>query len=112
MKKLLVSLILFLGYVGNALAEPEWAQKPVQCADTQEVLDRIEGDNMLPLVQMIGNAQINRQTIKMVPYVMYYNTESQTWAIVEFLQPDYSCIIGVGQGVNFDVGDNLERDTL
>jgi hypothetical protein len=111
MKKLLISLILFLGYIGNAFAEPEWAQKPVQCADTQEVLDKIEADNMLPLVQMIGNTTVNAQTVKMVPYVMYYNIENETWRLVEFLRTEYACVIGLGQGVNFDVGTSLERET-
>ena len=113
MKKLLVSLILFLGYIGNALAEPEWAQKPVQCANTQEVLDRVEADNMLPLIQMIGTAVIDKTTTRsMIPYVMYYNAETETWLIVEFVQNDYACVISVGQGVNFNVGDSLERDTF
>jgi hypothetical protein len=44
MKKLLMSLILFMGYISAAYAEfeVEWHRKPVQCAETMKILDEIK----------------------------------------------------------------------
>jgi len=32
--------------------------------------------------------------------------------MVEFLEIEFACMIALGQGINFNVGDNLERDTF
>ena len=108
-----VSIVLwaFIASADHNGPGPEWAQKPVQCADTMEVLDRVEADGLTPLVQMVGNTRVNMETMRSVPYIMYYNQENETWIIVEFLLDEYACIVGVGQGVNFDVGDSMERET-
>ena len=51
MKKLLISLILFMSYISVAYAEfeVEWHRKPVQCAETMLILDEVEKSKMLPL---------------------------------------------------------------
>src|SRR6056300_515819 len=104
MKKLLMSLILFMGYISAAYAEfeVEWHRKPVQCAETMKILDEIEKSEMLPLVQMLGTTRIG-DVGKIVPYVIYYNKDDETWLMVEFLETEFACMIALGQGVNFNV---------
>jgi len=113
MKKLLISLILFMSYISVAYAEfeVEWHRKPVQCAETMLILDEVEKSKMLPLLQLLGTTRIG-DVGKIVPYVIYYNKDDETWLMVEFLEIEFACMIALGQGINFNVGDNLERDTF
>ena len=86
--------------------QPRWVEKPVQCASPNAVMRRIEKDNMLPLMAMTGNARVDEEMYSL-PYGFFYNPETQYWLFVEFFSPDTSCIIGVGQGVEFDVAEDL-----
>ena len=81
---------------------PVWVQKPVQCAKPQSVLDRIERDGMFPLFKSIGNARIENDMYTL-PYGFFYNPEEQFWLFIEFTDPETACVVGVGQGVDFDV---------
>ena len=86
--------------------QPRWVEKPVQCASPNAVMKRIEKDNMLPMMAMTGNARVEEEMYSL-PYGFFYNPDTQYWLVVEFFSPEISCIIGVGQGVNFDVAEEL-----
>ena len=86
--------------------QPRWVEKPVQCASPDAVIERIERDDMLPMMAMTGNARVE-EDMYTLPYGFFYNPENNYWLFVEFFSPETSCIIGVGQGVNFDVADEL-----
>ena len=86
--------------------QPRWVEKPVQCASPDAVIERIERDDMLPLMAMTGNARVE-EDMYTLPYGFFYNPENNYWLFVEFFSPETSCIIGVGQGVNFDVTEEL-----
>ena len=86
--------------------QPRWVEKPVQCASPNAVMKRIERDDMLPMMAMTGNARVEEEMYSL-PYGFFYNPENGYWLFVEFFSPETSCIIGVGQGVNFDVAEEL-----
>jgi hypothetical protein len=83
---------------------PYWVEKPVQCATPAEVMERVENDNMIPLIALTGNARIKEEMF-VLPYGFFYNPETSYWLFIEFHSEDVACIVGVGDVVNFDVGD-------
>ena len=55
MKNLLWWVVFTIGavlWVDISLAEPQWAQKPIQCASYEEVVMRAKADNLKPLMTM------------------------------------------------------------
>ncbi len=101
----MLALMLCMPLASQAAAAPEWMQKPVQCAPTQEVLDRAENENMLPLLGMVGNTRINGKMFT-VPYTMFYDMDQKYWMIVEFLPNEQACVVGIGEGVNFNAAED------
>ena len=83
---------------------PYWVEKPVQCATPAEVMERVENDNMIPLIALTGNARIEEEMF-VLPYGFFYNPETSYWLFIEFHSEDVACIVGVGDVVNFDVSD-------
>ena len=81
---------------------PYWAEKPIQCGPTEEVMDRIVGDGLMPLMAMVGQARVGNDT-RTMDYGFWYEPKSQFWLMAEFFNEDTMCIVGVGQGVDFDV---------
>ena len=81
---------------------PQWVQKPVQCASPESVFDRIESDGLLPLFSSTGNARVENEMYAL-PYGFFYNPDTGYWLFVEFFSPTSACVIGVGEGVDFDV---------
>mgnify|MGYP003656795529 CR=1 FL=1 len=79
-----------------------WVQKPVQCASPEAVFNRIESGGLLPLFSSTGNARVEEDMYSL-PYGFFYNPENNYWLFVEFFSPTTACIIGVGEGVDFDV---------
>ena len=81
---------------------PMWVQKPVQCASPEAVFERIESGGLLPLFSSTGNARVEEDMYSL-PYGFFYNPDNGYWLFVEFFSPRSACIIGVGEGVDFDV---------
>ena len=94
-----LSIILFSNI---AFGDPVWAQKPIQCASPEEVFDRLDKDDLMPLFSATGNARVD-DTMYSKLYGMFYNEETKYWAFVEFFDFETMCIIVVGEGVGFDV---------
>ena len=81
---------------------PKWVEKPVQCASPEAVFERIDGDGLLPLFSSTGNARVEDEMYAL-PYGFFYNPDTGYWLFVEFFDPETACVIGVGEGVDFDV---------
>ena len=94
-----VGIILFSNI---AFGEPIWAEKPIQCASPEEVFDRLDKDNLMPLFSATGNARVENNMYSKL-YGMFYNEDTKYWAFVEFFDLETMCIIVVGEGVDFDV---------
>ena len=88
---------------------PRWVQKPIQCASPPEVMDQVEGEDMLPLMQMNGNIRSGDNMFN-VPFILFFNQESQGWYLVEFTNFEQACVVAVGQGVNFDIQQEQAED--
>ena len=107
MKNLLWWVVFTIGavlWVDISLAEPQWAQKPIQCASYEEVVMRAKADNLKPLMTMEGNALIEDKMYTL-PYIFYYNADTSYWLIVELLAGNIACIIAVGDTVDFDMSE-------
>ena len=89
-------------YTPPSREAPMWVQKPVQCASPEAVFERIDGDGLLPLFSTTGNARVEDEMFAL-PYGFFYNPDTGYWLFVEFFSPTSACIIGVGEGVDFDV---------
>ena len=101
----IILLTIILSFIAASIVfaeAPSWVQKPVQCASPEAVFDRIESNGLLPLFSSTGNARVEDEMYSL-PYGFFYNPESTHWLFVEFFSPTSACIIGVGQGVDFDV---------
>lgn len=104
-KGLLISFFLSISVIlfsNVAFSAPMWAEKPIQCAAPQEVLDRLDGDDLKPLFAAVGNARVENE-LQVKTYGMFYNEENSYWAFVEFFDEETTCMIVVGQGVDFNV---------
>jgi len=100
MKYYLIMFIML--WTTSVLAEPTWVEKPVQCDTPESVFDRIDKDSMLPLFSSTGKARVGNNMYSL-PYGFFYNPDKGYWLFVEFFDPQTACVIGVGQGVDFDV---------
>ena len=100
---ILLTIVLSFIAASIVFAEaPSWVQKPVQCASPESVFDRIESDGLLPLFSSTGNARVENEMYAL-PYGFFYNPDTGYWLFVEFFSPTSACVIGVGEGVDFDV---------
>ena len=106
--QLLVAFALSIGIIAFsnlAFSAPQWAEKPIQCASPQEVFERLDGEGLLPMFTSTGNARVENNIYTKM-YAMFYNAEDGKWAFVEFFDNETTCIIVVGEGVEFDVSPN------
>ena len=116
MIKFLVAMFVLIS--GYAYAEPsdvpekpvesplEWFRKPVQCGTHEQVLKGMQNVPVYPLMEMTGNVKMETQVLA-TPIVMYYNPETQFWSIIEYQGNGNACVIGLGEGVNFDVSPKI-----
>ena len=104
MKMKIITLILLSIFSVSAFAEPQWVEKPIQCATPDEVFERLKSDNLSPLLAAKGKVRIeDKMYVK--PFGFFYNQEKNYWAFVEFFDLETMCIIAVGDEVSFDVVD-------
>ena len=45
-----------------------------------------------------------------MPYILFYNQDTEYWYFVEFTSYEEACVVGVGQGINFSVKSDLDRN--
>ena len=104
-KQLLAAWIFSISVVvfsNLAFAAPVWAEKPIQCASPSEVFDRLDRDGLLPMFTSTGNARVENDIYTKM-YALLYNAENGKWAFIEFFDEETTCVIVVGEGVDFDV---------
>tara|TARA_R110002126_G_scaffold109030_5_gene245877 strand:- start:172 stop:510 length:339 start_codon:yes stop_codon:yes gene_type:complete len=100
MKKIMMLSVLPALLLSTTVgAEPYWANKPVQCADANSVVEQsmligekptifFEGASMQPN----GNGQLSR-------FVISTNNKTRTWTLIEFPKDSsQGCILGSGIG--------------
>ena len=96
MKALTLSALLFST---TALAEPYWAQKPIQCSSQEELIERAKSEGELPTIIFNGNTMGADGTITGSRFVFATNKETETWTLMEFpYGGKQGCILGRGIG--------------
>ena len=109
-KKIILTALISLFFTSQIQAAPYWAQKPIQCASPKEVFDRLDRDVLLPLFTSTGNAKVE-DNIYTKMYAMLYNAETSQWAFIEFFDEETTCVLVVGEGVDFDVSTDEAEDS-
>jgi hypothetical protein len=107
MKYFLIMFIML--WATSVFAAPHWAEKPIQCALPEEVFARLDRDGLVPLFSSIGNARVENDIYTKM-YAMLYNADNGKWAFIEFFDNETTCIIVVGEGVDFDVMSDKTKD--
>ena len=107
-----LAFVLTLLWAVSAQAEPQWAQKPVQCATILEVIQRQAEQGLLPFMAGVTKARIEDRMYEL-PWIMFYDqSEDGYYTIIEYnLDADYACQIMIGAGLDFDVLDDWTEDT-
>jgi hypothetical protein len=106
-KQLLVAWIFSISVIvfsNLAFAAPYWAEKPIQCASPKEVFARLDRDGLVPLFSSTGNARVENEIYTKM-YAMLYNADNGKWAFIEFFDEQTTCVVVVGEGVDFNVMD-------
>ena len=101
-KKIILTALTSLFFTSQIQAAPYWVQKPIQCASPKEVFDRLDRDGLMPLFTSTGNAKVEGNIYTKM-YAMLYNAETNQWAFIEFFDEETTCVLVVGEGVDFDV---------
>ena len=106
-----LAFVLTLLWAVSAQAEPQWAQKPVQCATILEVNQRQAEQGLLPFMAGVTKARIEDRMYEL-PWIMFYDqSEDGYYTIIEYnLDADYACQILIGAGLDFDVLDDWTED--
>jgi len=98
MKKLMLSIMILLGCLSSASAEPYWLQKPVQCAKPQEVVTQQARVHLeVPFLIMYGTTIDTRGIMHDTSYILSVNMETKTWTMIEFASElNQACIVATG----------------
>ena len=106
-----LAFVLTLLWAVSAQAEPQWAQKPVQCATILEVNQRQAEQGLLPFMAGVTKARIENNMYEL-PWIMFYDqSEDGYYTIIEYnIDANYACQILIGGGLDFDVLDDWDKD--
>ena len=104
---ILVSLFSF-----SVLAAPEWRQKPVQCGSSETAMKILEEHNEKAIVGGLTNVKGPKGNNAYFPFYLFVNSETGTFTIIEYhLDSNEVCVIGYGNGIDFDVQKLFEPKT-
>jgi len=94
----MLSITMLLGCLSSVSAEPYWLQKPVQCAEPQEVVSQqAKVYREIPFLMLYGKSLSPTGTLKNVSYILSVNLETKTWTMIEFASElKQACIIATG----------------
>lgn len=92
-----------------AYGEPQWVSKPVQCGPPDEVDALMKFREQEPLLGGVAVVTFE-ETQTPLPVVLWYGAEENNFHLVEYnFSHDQACIISVGDGVEFDVQDLVNK---
>jgi hypothetical protein len=92
-------------------AEAEWFQKPVQCSTGEDVYNTlIETFELQPMFAAVAQI-ITPDNLSPAVLIFYMNIESGRFLILETDNVS-TCIIGIGDGVDFDITPEEIRNFL
>jgi hypothetical protein len=99
MKKVMLSILPSLLLSSAVLAEPFWAQKPVQCGPAQELVEITKNFGEVPFLSMNGITQKNDGTYIETILVISVGLSTKSWSVLEFSKDKgLGCILATGRG--------------
>ena len=88
----------------------EWFGKPVQCDTLDAVAQLMIDRKQEPLFAGMGAVRIGNDQLTF-PTVVFANSEERTWHVIEYnVEVDEACVVGIGNGLDFDVADWYYND--
>jgi len=106
-------LIMFLMlWATSAIAEPQWKHKPVQCGDTQQLLELLAMAEEKAILGALTDLRARGGQQDLNPIYFFANTNTGTFTIIEYhLSNGEACVIGYGEGLDFGVQHLFEKKT-
>ncbi len=106
-----LAFVLAILWAVPAQAEPEWAQKPVQCASIIEVNQRQAEQGLTPFIAGVTKARIENGMYEL-PWIMFYDQSDEGYySLVEYnIDANYACQVLIGAGLDFSVMDDWLDD--
>ena len=98
-RKLAAILLLSVVPLHNAIAAPQWAQKPIQCGTVEEVLNLVNSYGEQPYIFFEGKT--SRPDVGATldtKFVITMNSEEKNWTLIEIPDDEQACILGAGKG--------------
>ena len=124
MKKLVFKILCFVFITSFAYANDEKlyentklnfnSHKPVACSHPDTIIGIVDG-TFLEKPYMQGNgisAATDGKTFISTQVIIGINLETQTFSIVEIINPNLACIIGAGTGFRFIQGNGSKKTNV
>ena len=124
MKKLIFKILCFVFITSFAYANDEQvyeetklnfnSHKPVACSTPDTIIDIVD-KTYLEQPYMQGNgisAATDGKTFISTQVIIGINLETQTFSIVEVINPNLACIIGAGTGFRFVKGNGSKKTNV
>ena len=108
-----VTTILLLVGLNTAFAEPIWRSKPVQCGNPDTLLQLLDKAGEKAIIGALTDLRQQGSNISdLNPIYFFANTNTGTFTIIEYhLSAQEVCVIGYGEGLDFDVQHLFEKKT-
>ena len=87
------------------------ASKPMVCDHPDTITDLLTALGEAPTMTFNNVSPTSDGRIVSTIIAFGVNSETGTWSLVEFINPDWACIIGNGKGVNIIVNGVPQTDT-
>lgn len=104
-KLAVISLLLSLALPHNSFAV-EVQNKPVQCSKPEEFFQLIAKYEEKPIVLLNGIVMGTNGEYMKAQTLIFFNKETTSWTLVEYLSEEQVCILGTGKGLELliDIG--------
>ena len=106
-KLTVLSLLLSLVLPHNSFAV-EVQNKPVQCSNPEEFFQLIAKYEEKPIAIMNGIVMGTNGQYMKAQTLIFYNKETTSWTLVEYLSEEQVCILGTGKGLELLVDTGVK----
>jgi hypothetical protein len=93
MGKKLLSTLLFLPAL--AIAQVDYVQFETVCVSKKMLDETVAKHGEKPFVIAVGHRLVDEKKV-FHPVIMFMNPNTKTWTLVERIEPDTFCVVGVG----------------
>ena len=114
MLRILVIAIAIAFSTTTVAQESNWRHKPVYCGSIPEVYKEIiDKHDLHPIMAAVGHVKSTLAPADLLsPTVLYINSETKRYVLVEFGHGEGACITSIGNGIDFDVTAEQVKELL